>query len=66
MQLRMHILRRRLCAASGAPGAKLKGWKSGNFLGAYPAGTAVKHRPADRAAHQRVAAEVGQAAFDQR
>ena len=25
--------------------------KNGNFLGKYPAGTVVRHRPVDRAAH---------------
>jgi len=28
-----------------------KNWKADNFLGKYPAGTRVKHRPADTAAH---------------
>ena len=28
-----------------------KNWKGDNFLGKYPAGTAVKHRPVDAAAH---------------
>jgi uncharacterized protein len=31
-------------------------WKNGNFLGAHPAGTAVKHRPVDPAAHAAFAA----------
>jgi hypothetical protein len=33
--------------------------KGGNFLGAHPASTRVKHRPADAAAHARLIAEVG-------
>ena len=28
-------------------------WKGGNFLGAYPAGTTVRHRPVDRNAHNK-------------
>ena len=31
-------------------------WKNGNFLGARPASTAVKHRPGDPAAHAAFAA----------
>jgi hypothetical protein len=41
-------------------------WKGDNFLGAYPAGTTIKHRPVDLAAHQQFAAEIGKVAFDQR
>jgi hypothetical protein len=30
-------------------------WKAGDFLGAYPASAAVKHRPVDAAVHRRFA-----------
>jgi hypothetical protein len=33
--------------------------KGGNFLGAHPASTRVKHRPVDPAAHARLIADVG-------
>ena len=33
-------------------------WKGGNFLGAYPAGTTVKHRPVDPGAHEQFAARI--------
>jgi uncharacterized protein len=32
--------------------------KGGNYLGKYPAGTTVKHRPVDPAAHARFAADI--------
>lgn len=41
-------------------------WKGGNFLGAYPADTTIKHRPVDLAAHQKFAAEVDKVAFEKR
>jgi uncharacterized protein len=31
-------------------------WKDGNFLGRNPAGRELRHRPVDRAAHDRFAA----------
>ena len=33
-------------------------WKGDNWLGRYPAGTTVKHRPVDAAAHATLAAAV--------
>ena len=36
-----------------------RNWKGGNFLGNDPASTTVRHRPVDRAAHARFAAEIG-------
>jgi uncharacterized protein len=33
-------------------------WKDGNYLGANPAGTTVKHRPVDADAHSRFAANI--------
>jgi len=36
-----------------------KSWKGGNFLGAHPAGSRVKHRPVDPAAHAALVAAVG-------
>jgi hypothetical protein len=36
-----------------------RNWKGDDFLGKYPAGTRVRHRPVDRAAHAVFAAEVG-------
>jgi uncharacterized protein len=30
-------------------------WKGGDYLGAYPAGTTVKHRPLDSRLHKRFA-----------
>lgn len=33
-------------------------WKDGNYLGANPAGTTVKHRPVDPEAHARFAAKI--------
>jgi hypothetical protein len=35
-----------------------KNWKNGNFLGTNPAGTVVKHRPVDPAAHAKFAAQI--------
>ena len=32
-----------------------KNWKGDNFLGRYPAGTEIKHRPVDTAAHAALA-----------
>lgn len=33
-------------------------WKDGNYLGANPASTTVKHRPVDPEAHTRFAADI--------
>jgi uncharacterized protein len=33
-------------------------WKNGNFLGAHPASTTVKHRPVDPGAHAAFAARL--------
>lgn len=33
-------------------------WKGENFLGKYPAGSKVKHRPVDCKAHERFAAPI--------
>jgi hypothetical protein len=33
-------------------------WKGDNYLGKNPAGTKVKHRPVDRAAHALLAAQI--------
>ena len=33
-------------------------WKGGNYLGAYPASTQVKHRPVDAQAHAAFAAHL--------
>ena len=33
-------------------------WKSGNFLGAHPASTTVKHRPVDPSAHAAFASKL--------
>jgi uncharacterized protein len=35
-----------------------KNWKGDNFLGRYPAGTKVRHRPVDAAAHTKFAAQI--------
>jgi hypothetical protein len=37
-----------------------RNWKNGNYLGALPASTKVKHRPIDPEAHRRFAAGIGQ------
>jgi hypothetical protein len=34
-------------------------WNGGNHLGKYPAGTTVRHRPVDAAAHAALSAAVG-------
>jgi hypothetical protein len=36
-----------------------RNWKGDNFLGKYPARTAVKHRPVDAAAHAALVARIG-------
>lgn len=41
-------------------------WKGENFLGEYPAGAQVRHRPVDGAAHAAFAAVVGKLAPDAR
>jgi hypothetical protein len=51
---------------SPRPVRPVKNWNSGNFLGVYPASTAVKFRPVDLAAHEKFAAEIRKIAFDQR
>ena len=33
-------------------------WKGGNYLGKDPAGTTVKHRPVDPAAHEKFSAPI--------
>jgi hypothetical protein len=33
-------------------------WKNGDYLGAYPASTTVKHRPVDLGQHQKIAAVI--------
>jgi uncharacterized protein len=33
-------------------------WKAGNHLGAYPPGTALKHRPVDVSLHRRFAESI--------
>ena len=43
-----------------------KNWKDNNFLGADPASTTVRHRPVDRAAHERLAAEIKKLAPEKR
>jgi len=35
-----------------------KNWNGDNYLGVYPAGAAVRHRPVDREAHARFAAAI--------
>ena len=35
-----------------------RNWKGDNFLGKDPASTRVRHRPVDRAAHERFAAAI--------
>ena len=41
-------------------------WKGGNYLGKYPAGTTVRHRPVNRAAHEQFAAPIKKIAPEQR
>jgi hypothetical protein len=41
-------------------------WRGGNFLGAYPASTRVKHRPVDPATHARFSAAIKTIAPDKR
>ena len=41
------------------PVRPLRNWKGDNFLGKYPASATVKHRPADAAAQNELAAKVG-------
>ena len=33
-------------------------WKGDNYIGKYPAGTTVRHRPVDAAAHAKFAAQI--------
>jgi len=35
-----------------------KNWKADNFLGAYPASTAARHRPVNPAVHERFAESI--------
>ena len=35
-----------------------RNWKGGNYLGVYPAGTKVRHRPVDIEAHARFVASL--------
>ena len=41
-------------------------WKGGNFLGAYPPSTTVKHKPVDRSAHEQFAAQIRRIAPEKR
>lgn len=36
-----------------------RNWKGENFLGKYPAGTKVRHRPVDAATHAAFSASIG-------
>jgi hypothetical protein len=36
-----------------------RNWKGDNYLGKYPAGTKVRHRPVDEAAHRKFAQAIG-------
>lgn len=35
-----------------------RNWKNDNYLGKYPAGTTIRHRPIDPVEHARFAAEI--------
>ena len=41
-------------------------WKGDNFIGANPASTRIKHRPVDRATHERFAAQISSIAPEMR
>ena len=41
-------------------------WKGGDYLGAYPASTKVKHRPVDRRVHEQFSAPIKRLAPEQR
>ena len=41
-------------------------WKGGDFLGNFPASTKVKHRPVDRAAHEKFAKPIRSIAPEKR
>lgn len=41
-------------------------WKGGNFTGAYPPSTKARHRPVDRDAHARFAAQMREIAPERR
>ena len=43
---------------SSRPTRPAKNWKGDNYLGKYPAGTKVRHRPIDAAAHAKFAAAI--------
>jgi uncharacterized protein len=43
------------CSRPIRPGTN---WKGGNYLGAYPAGATVRHRPVDRTLHKHFAAAI--------
>ncbi len=43
---------------SSRPVRPSRNWNGENFLGKYPASATVKHRPADVAAHEELAAKV--------
>ncbi len=43
-----------------------RNWKGGNYLGVYPAGTKVRHRPVNLEAHTRLAAELARIPAGQR
>ena len=40
------------------PVRPVRNWKGDNFLGVYPVGTKVRHRPVDLKAHTQFAAEL--------
>jgi hypothetical protein len=40
------------------PNRPARNWKGDNYLGVFPAGTTVKHRPVDRQAHTRFSADI--------
>ena len=43
-----------------------RNWKGGNYLGVYPAGTKVRHRPVNLEAHARLAGELADVPAGQR
>jgi uncharacterized protein len=40
------------------PVRPVRNWRDGNFLGTYPAGVVIRHRPVDATAHDRFAASI--------
>lgn len=51
---------------SARPQRPALNWKGNNYVGAYPAGTAVRHRPVDLQAHARFAANIKNIAPEKR